>query len=175
MLDRHVRQVFPAPTTESPAREYLSAYLNEPNIVLLGDPGSGKSHTFSEAASGSGGTIVTARQFLLLPSQELASPLFIDALDERRAGRGDNDIISRRRKAICYTLEPSRISCRDRDWLGDTDLSAFRTYFDRNGGVFVLQLVDLSEDEQRSILGTGWHSLAGSFLRKQMSAGYRNF
>jgi predicted NACHT family NTPase len=175
MLDRHVRQVFP-PTTKSPAREYLSAYLNEPNIVLLGDPGSGKSHTFGEAASSSGGTIVTARQFLLLPSQELASSLFIDALDERRAGRDDNDIIDQ--IVIKLFATPShrvRISCRDRDWLGDTDLSGFRTYFDRHGGVFVLQLLDLSGDEQRSILTANGIASPEAFLKEANERGLSEF
>jgi hypothetical protein len=176
MLDRHVRQVFPAPTGESPEREYLSAYLSEPNIVLLGDPGSGKSHTFREAASDAGGTIVTARQFLLLPSQELASPLFIDALDERRAGRSDNDIIDQIVGKLFATVSGRvRISCRDRDWLGDTDLSAFRTYFDRNGGVLVLQLLDLSEDEQRNILISKGITSPEAFLKEANERGLSEF
>jgi hypothetical protein len=75
MLDRRIRQVFPLPTTELPSRERLSAYLDERNIVLLGDPGSGKSHSFREAAIATEGKMITAREFLLLPSQELGGDL----------------------------------------------------------------------------------------------------
>jgi hypothetical protein len=176
VIDRRVRQVFPNPTQESPERGVLSAYLNEANIVLLGDPGSGKTHTFAEAAKHSSGTALTARQYLILPSQELHSPLFIDALDERRAGRGDNDIIDQIiSKLFANPLERVRISCRDRDWLGDTDLSAFRTYFDRNGGAFVLQLLELSRDEQRSILASNNIKTPDAFLDEAIERGLSEF
>ncbi len=144
--------------------------------MLLGDPGSGKSHTFRELAHVANGTIVTARQYLILPPQEITSPVFIDALDERRAGRDDNDTIDQiLQKLFGAPKELVRISCRDRDWLGDTDLAAFKTYFDRNGGVYVLQLLDLSTAEQVSVLTTNAVADAEAFLADAEARGLSEF
>jgi len=50
--------------------------------------------------------------------------LFVDALDERRAGRGDNNTIDRMvEKLFEHSPKQVRISCRAQDWLGDTDLA----------------------------------------------------
>jgi predicted NACHT family NTPase len=45
-----------------------------------------------------------------------------------------------------------RISCRAQDWLGDTDLAAFKPYFDRRGGAVVVALEPLSRQEMAAIL-----------------------
>jgi hypothetical protein len=45
-----------------------------------------------------------------------------------------------------------RISCRAQDWLGDTDLAAFRPYFDRCGGAVVVTLEPFSREEMAAIL-----------------------
>jgi hypothetical protein len=92
MFDRFVRQINP-PQEDSIIRRPFSAYLETPNIVLLGDPGSGKSYLFEKTVETSGGSFLTARAFLNTPSTCLNTVLFIDALDERRAGRGDNNTI----------------------------------------------------------------------------------
>ena len=54
MLDRFVRQISPR-LEESVVRHPFSAYLEMPNIVLLGDPGSGKSHLCEKTVGTSGG------------------------------------------------------------------------------------------------------------------------
>jgi len=125
MFDRFVRQV--SPPLEDRATGVLSlAIWNQPNIILLGDPGAGKSHLFEEAAELSG-SLLTARTFLNTPSHSLDGVLFVDALDERRAGRGDNNTIDRMvEKLFEHSPKQVRISCRAQDWLGDTDLAAFR-------------------------------------------------
>lgn len=45
-----------------------------------------------------------------------------------------------------------RISCRAQDWLGSADLEAFRVYFQGRGGVAVVSLEALSNDEKRVVL-----------------------
>ena len=66
-MDRIVRQIHPEERErERTAERRLSAYLAQPNIVLLGDPGAGKSHTFRELATAGGGRYLTARAFLTL-------------------------------------------------------------------------------------------------------------
>ena len=114
---------------ESPS---LSDYRSTPAYVLLGDPGSGKTTGFElECAElGNEAKYVTARKFLtpnLLDDSELQhKTLYIDGLDERRAGAADrlaplDAIIGR----LARLGRPRfRISCRAADWLGHVDRQA---------------------------------------------------
>ena len=150
MPDRLVRQISPGGDDD---RRGFFSYLNSPNLILLGDPGAGKSHLFEQAAAASGGFFLSARAFMSTPAASLDSALFIDALDERRAGRGDHNTIDRMvEKLFERSPEKVRISCRAQDWLGDTDLAAFRPYFDGHGGVVVVALEPLSRDEISAVL-----------------------
>jgi hypothetical protein len=153
MTDRLVRQLVPK-TDEADQRKPFSAFSDQPNIVLLGAPGAGKTHLFTEAAAGIGQRITT-RDFLNTPSFSQDKVLFIDALDEHRAGRGDRDAVNEVVKKL-FAVRPKkiRISCRESDWLGETDLATFKPYFDQNGGHIVLGLEHLTEDEKRIVLST---------------------
>jgi predicted NACHT family NTPase len=126
----------------------------EPNIVLLGDPGAGKTHLFRAAATLERAYFVTARAFLNMPATALRGPeLFIDGLDEKRAGRGDRDTIDALVAKLFDVAPPKvRISCRGADWLGESDLAALSPYFDQQGGAVVLHLESLSHDEQVAVL-----------------------
>ena len=94
-----------------------------------------------------------ARSFLLAPAPLAASVLFIDALDETRSGRGDQDTVNVFVKKL-FEVRPEkvRIACRVADWLGDTDLAAFNTCFNEHGGATVLGLEALSPLEQQAVL-----------------------
>ena len=96
---------------------------------------------------------VTARHFLLAPATSTENTLFIDALDETRSGRGDQDTINAFVTKL-FDVAPAkvRIACRAADWLGDTDRAAFNIYFQERGGVTELQLKALSPTEQQAIL-----------------------
>jgi hypothetical protein len=133
----------------------FSAYVHLPNIVLLGDPGAGKSHLFGEFASAAGAEMKTARSFLNsdLASMKSSEVIFIDALDERRTGRGDHNAIDAIvQKLVSLKPRAVRIACRAADWLGETDLAAFRTYFASTEDPVVLHLGTLSHAEQSEML-----------------------
>ena len=147
----------------------ISAYDDAANIVLLGDPGAGKTHTFRECAARCGGRYVTARAFLVTPAVKFDGTLFIDGLDEKRAGRSDRDTVDALvEKLFAVGPRKVRISCRVADWLGDSDLAALRPYFELSGDPVVLQLVRLSGDEQRAVLQAEGLSAgdADAFLRE---------
>src|SRR6266699_2970677 len=155
MTDRNVRQISPsAQGAEAQQSLPFSTLAEKANIVLLGDPGAGKSHLFRESAEAVGGTCLTARAFLNIPALPPDAILFIDGLDERRAGRSDRGTVD----AIVQKLFASapakvRISCRAVDWLGESDLAAFQPYFEHSSDdVVVLSLECLSPREQRAVL-----------------------
>jgi predicted NACHT family NTPase len=153
-MDRIVRQLNTSRRkAEVEQLRPFSDFADQPNIVLLGDPGAGKTHTFRESASASGGRFVTARAFLVTPASQSDETLFIDGLDERRAGRGDRDTIDALvEKLFAVAPRKVRISCRAADWLGESDLSSLHPYFENSGEPTVLLLDRLSADEQRAVL-----------------------
>ena len=58
MLDRHVCQTEPQPESGDGIGPF-SAYIAKRNIILLGDPGAGKTELFKQAAVASGGEFMT--------------------------------------------------------------------------------------------------------------------
>ncbi|TSD83697.1 hypothetical protein FFK22_036490 [Mycobacterium sp. KBS0706] len=93
-MDRAVRRIEAARSkAQQDEPRPFSAYDDAANIILLGDPGAGKTHTFRQSAARCGGRYVTARAFLVTPAARFEGTLFIDGLDEKRAGRGDRDTV----------------------------------------------------------------------------------
>lgn len=94
-------------------------------FVLLGEPGAGKSTVFEQEALAAGTAAIPARDFVTLgpPENWQGKPLFIDGLDEMRAGtadsRGQFDAVRRRLDSL--GRPPFRISCREADWRGAGD------------------------------------------------------
>ena len=154
-LDRFVRRLEPNGEWSNPTP--LSTYRYAPAYVLLGDPGAGKSTAFEREQSATPrAEPVTARDFRTIYGDALSpqtETLFIDGLDEARAGGGDPrgpfDQIRIRLKRL--TPKRVRISCRELDWLGEND----RTNLSKvvpGGEVIVLRLEPLNADEQRRIV-----------------------
>ncbi|MDP1651816.1 MAG: hypothetical protein Q8L56_03740 [Rhodocyclaceae bacterium] len=106
----------------------LEDFRNAPVYVLLGDPGAGKTESFKREAEITGGHYIRARGFAALdPSPQLASKtLFIDGLDEMRAGGGDGRTpLDHVRRHLDRLGRPAfRLSCREADWYGDSDRAA---------------------------------------------------
>ena len=98
-------------------------------MCLLGDPGAGKTEAFrAEGAGHDDGEFITARRFLWKGVDRLSDwvgkTLFIDGLDEVRAGSSDprrqlDQVLERLERLGRPTF---RLSCRAADWLGRNDL-----------------------------------------------------
>jgi hypothetical protein len=74
----------------------FSEFSQVPHLILLGEAGAGKTYLFRQQAIEEKAVYVTARAFLNLPAHKVHGQfLFIDGLDERRAGRGDRDTIDK--------------------------------------------------------------------------------
>jgi len=157
----------------------FSEFAAAPNLVLLGDPGAGKTHVFKEAAEAEGGLFLKARAFLSMPASLLhGQTLFIDGLDEQRAGRADRDTIDTLvKKLFEVNAAKVRISCRVADWLGESDLAGLQPYFEQKGEAPVLLLLSLSRHEQLAVLaaqGAGG-TAAEAFLVEATERGLGDF
>ena len=126
----------------------LDDFRYAPAYVLLGDPGAGKTSSFEEEAVATGGHYVRARSFAALdPSPELSiKTLFIDGLDEMRAGGGDGRTpLDHVRRHLDRLGRPRfRLSCREADWYGDSDRAALQEAAP-GGSLTVLHLDPLND------------------------------
>jgi hypothetical protein len=97
---------------------------DHPMVVVLGEPGSGKSTELEREAERTGGTFLSIREFLAEPvSQSGSRPLFLDGLDETRASGSDRDSVLLHIAVKLRELgRPQvRLSCRAADWFGELD------------------------------------------------------
>ncbi|MDD5113128.1 MAG: hypothetical protein PHC94_03855 [Methylobacter sp.] len=125
MLYRVPRTVTEKTTADVSAESRsIADYRDRPAYVLLGEPGAGKSTLFEEEAKLTGGHCISARDFIAMDKEEWRDKtLFIDGLDEARAGKEDartplDDIRGKLNNLGCKKF---RISCREADWLGALD------------------------------------------------------
>ena len=133
----------------------LEYFREKDAYVLLGAPGAGKTEAFKLEAERSGGCCVTARDFITFDDKPewRSTNLFIDGLDEARAGSSDGRTPFDRIRAKLERLGRPlfRLSCREADWFGATDRECLQTV-SRDGKVTVLHLNPISENDVREIL-----------------------
>ncbi|OCJ30461.1 hypothetical protein A6U95_06000 [Serratia sp. 14-2641] len=94
MINRLVPQIAPQPKKSDQSFTF-DDFANYDNIVLLGDPGAGKTHLFKEYAKAVGNQFITTRNFLNTPPVDREVTLFIDALDEKRSGSDNKDVVDK--------------------------------------------------------------------------------
>ena len=136
----------------------LDAFRSVPAYVLLGDPGAGKTTAFEvESKAVDDAYPITARDFLTLNVDShpewREKTLFIDGLDEVRAGTGDvRTPFDAIREHLDALGKPRfRLSCREADWLGANDRKHLASVAP-DGAVTVLRLDPLTGGDIITIL-----------------------
>ena len=123
--------------------------------VLLGPPGAGKTELFKQEADCPKAYRVTARDFITFEDrlEWHNTTLFIDGLDERRAGSldGRTPLDGIRKKLDRLGRPRFRLSCREADWFGANDRESLKA-ISPNGQVTVLRLDPLTDKDVLKIL-----------------------
>lgn len=146
--------------------------------VLLGDPGAGKTTAFQAEAGADrdGSEFVTARRFISRSLEHhpewWGKTLFLDGLDEVRAGRRDgrtplDHILNRLEK---LGRPDFRLTCRAADWLGSNDLREIVATAGYEN-VCVLQLDPLTDADISRIISSLGEENPGQFVGEASARG----
>ncbi len=136
----------------------LAAFRDAPAFVLLGDPGAGKTSEFERerAALGADALFLPVRDFLAFAETRApdwsGKTLFLDGLDEVRAGSGDPrmPLDEIRRQLDALGRPRFRLSCRAADWLA-SDRERLRVV-SPDESVTVLRLDPLRDPDIENLL-----------------------
>lgn len=132
----------------------LEEFVGHGAIVVLGDPGSGKSTLFGRAQRLEPfGAYFRVGEFLEFPDTEFSGKtLYLDALDELRARQdGGQSTIDRVAAKLIRLGRPTfRLSCRAAEWYGAGDRGGDEQTLKRaaqSADICVLQLEPLSDSD----------------------------
>ena len=136
----------------------LETFRDATAYVLLGDPGAGKTTAFAaECEACTDGHRTSARRFIRghldTHPEWRGKTLFIDGLDEARAGGDDprNSLDQIITKLERLGRPPFRLSCRTFDWLGRNDHKELADVY-QDVGLKILQLNPLEKPDIAEIL-----------------------
>ena len=163
------------PTENSP--EALGEFGHQAAWALLSEPGAGKTEAFKKEAKAAGGQYLRITDFIYsdVSSEWQGKTLFLDGLDEVRAGSGNISILCKIREQLRHLGSPRfRIACRAADWFGSSDREDIEGA-SPDGEITVLLLEPLSEDDTLVILREN-HGIEDpdAFIKKAQRRGVAN-
>ncbi|MBI1360262.1 MAG: hypothetical protein GC155_08260 [Alphaproteobacteria bacterium] len=171
MISRRIRYIRPASREGQVA--LIADALQYPALVLLGDPGSGKSTCFSTLHELEQGVLLTAKAFSVYGARNSAGrALYVDALDEKRPRTAPEETTETLIQRLVSAEPPKlRISCRTINWLGVADETDFGPLFENIGEYAVVRLEPLSLDETKTLLQELGVSDADAFVYRALERG----
>lgn len=170
-LDRRVLVHSEFGTADMP----LSALRDNPFVVLLGEPGLGKSTALTHEANAEGTDVLTCREAMNGKSLPAGGVVFLDALDEYRSGENRKDKLLQLASALADARVPKwRLTCRAEDWRDVADLKAMQ-HAVGDEEIIVAHLRPLREDEAVRVLGALGTDDPDAFLRQAHARGAAAF
>ena len=170
-LDRRVLVQIESEATEC----CLSSLRDRPFVVLLGEPGLGKSTALRYEAAAEDGEVFTCRDAMNGAPLPVGETIYLDALDEYRTGGDGKDKLLQ----LAHTLSVNRnrrwrLTCRAEDWRDAADLGAMRRAAD-NGEIVVARLLPLDQGEAEAVLGVLGAVEPASFVAEARNRGAEAF
>lgn len=145
-LDRRIKLLSQQPG-EGPPLERISQLSALPHVVLLAEPGMGKSTVLEQLSTEAGGDFADVRWFIDGSPVSSERPLFLDSLDEYRS---DSTSAVEKLTAKLIQWKASRwwLSCRAVDWRA-SDLTVLqRATAGRNILIATLEPLDINEADE---------------------------
>lgn len=137
------------------APQPLSTWRGAGAYVLLGEPGAGKTKAFEVEARETEGEYTSARDFITLRSRKFKAdvPIFVDGLDEIRAGSASHRVpLDDIRTRLDELGRPAfRLSCREADWRSVVDRESLKAVAPK-GELAELHLQELDDADILDIL-----------------------
>jgi len=170
-IDRRVSVLLQGETVILP----LSQLRDRPHLVLLGEPGIGKTTALRNEAIVEGGKLLTCREVMAGASLSGERTAYLDALDEFRSGENGRDKLLQLAKSITQaSIFRWRLTCRAEDWRDVADLNAMRNAAD-NQPITVATLLPLDMEEAAQILTGLGASHPDEIVREAASKGATAF
>ncbi len=150
-IDRRVRATGSTDTSSAPVHR-VSDLRGWPFVVVLGEPGIGKSTVFASEAASAGAPVIKVRDLMTDDDIARGECIFLDGLDEYRAEGSPADKIHGLAQSI-RAAKASRwwLACRSEDWRKKADIAAIQRTT-AGSPILVVQLLPLDDDEAVAML-----------------------
>lgn len=153
----------------------LSDLSGYPQVVLLGEPGIGKSTALKFMAISEGSTVMSVRALMNGAVTKPDKPLFLDALDEYRSDGSAKDKTYGLAKLIAErSFNRWRLTCRAEDWRSHADAHPF---FEMGAAqkIVVAQLLPLDYCEACTVLSNLGEESPEEFMDRAETLGAHAF
>ncbi|RWC39820.1 hypothetical protein [Mesorhizobium sp.] len=158
-----------------PAEALLSSLRDEPFLVLVGEPGLGKSTALEHEAYGEGMPVLTCRDVMNGTPLPQSGTVYLDALDEYRSGENGKDKLVQLANALnAGKVARWRLTCRAEDWRDAADLKAMNRAAE-HGRIVVAHLLPLCADEALAVLAALGADDSRSFYDQALACGAAAF
>ncbi len=174
-MDRRILVIDGLDKQERQEIQTLSDLSVYPQVVLLGEPGIGKSTALKFMANSAGSNVMSVRALMNGAIINPDKPLFLDALDEYRSDGSTQDKTYGLAKLIAErSANRWRLTCRAEDWRSHADAHPF-IEMGAAQKIVVAQLLPLDYHEACSVLSNFGEKKPEEFMDRAEALGAHAF